>query len=209
MTPCRPGTGTSSVPCRPWDTPVTSAKRKPDLCEVAGIIPGWGKILGKSCALFGLGGSEEKKQTHDATAPDIFVRIEATGRQNVGYRTYTAHRVIFHTFRERIIIPYDAIPSSGLRVLVMDDDGEDGADSETIGSILLTRDEILSAARGATLRQSDGGVEKLELSFFVIEEAPPPERKVTLKVRDGLASLYPPLEVYAGQVVEIHFRGAQ
>lgn len=207
VTPCRPGTGTVAIPCRPWDTPVTSSKRKPDLCEVAGAIPGWGKILGKSCSLLGLGGSEEKKQTHDATAPDLFVRLEATGRRNVGYRTYTARRVIFHTFRERIIIPYDGIPTSGLRVLVMDDDGEEGADAETIGSILLTRDEILSAARGATLRQADGGVEKLELAFFIIEESPPPARNVTLKVRDGLASFDPPLEVYAGQVVEIQSGG--
>lgn len=109
----------------------------------------------------------------------------------------------------RLVVPAAAIPKAGLVLDVVDDDGRDEEESkEIIGTVRLSADKLLAAAKsGEPLTEHDSGAETIEVLVSSVEPKTR-TKSTTLNVHDGLVAVGDDFEVAAGEVVEIQAHGA-
>lgn len=199
ITSTRPGTD------KPWTVP--GERPKSGGCDaLAGIATAAlgpaGVVTKFLCAS---AGGDAKAQRHSSSAPDLYVRV-SLGR-GATFRSYTVAKSFSHSFEFRVVVPTAAVPRSGLTVQVIDDDGTPNEETkEVIGSVRLTPSQLVeSAAAGTVITQSDGGVEKIEITVEAADGTPR-TRAQPLDVSKGIANLsgFP---VAAGEVVEVQAHG--
>lgn len=145
---------------REWDGPIAEVSYKKLCSEVAGAVATVqpeAAIAGLACDLLG---SSKQRQT-DPREPDL--RLELRSGPAV-YTTYVAPDRRSHQFGYSFVIPDESIPVQGLVLAVLDDD--DGAlGGEEIGSVRLSRDQLIAmATTGELASLSASPVALLEVS---------------------------------------------
>jgi hypothetical protein len=200
----RPGTGTS------WDgeAPAESVGPNP-LCKLVPLAHAVGSVgtvvaeVGAAiCALATL--KRPTQRQRDPKAPDLLVAIVAG--QGVAYRTHAVPDAYAAFFQSRFRVPVASLPQNGLRLLVLDQDGEH--DDETIGEFRLGRAELLEAAgagKQLVLKDDSGAVEHLDLTVQA-RRAVPIEREVKIDTRQTWTGL-PDVYVEAGSMLFITAKG--
>jgi len=209
VTPFRPGTQT------PWAIPRRPSQSDPCglLVPVATVAAGaatmgaglaGGAVLKSLCTTMTDKGTAT--QAHFESDPSIYVRLVS---DRMTFRSYTVDKTRSHRFKFRVVLPVAASPKAGLVLDVVDDDGSaDEESKEVIGTVRLTGDSLLAAAKdGSPLVEKDNGVEKIEMIVS------PAEAKVRTKtqafdVSQGLVAVGDDFEVSAGEVVEVQAHGA-
>ncbi len=125
---------------REWDGPVAELSYKKLCSDVAGAVAALrpaGALANVVCDLM----SEKQRQT-DPRDPDLRVELRSGP---VVYTSYVAPDRRAHQFGYSFVIPDESIPTQGLVLAVLDDD--DGAlGGEEIGSVRLSRDQLITMA---------------------------------------------------------------
>lgn len=125
---------------REWDGPVAETSYKKLCSDVAGVVAAVrpaGALASVVCDLM----SEKQRQT-DPREPDLRVELRSGP---VVYTSYVAPDRRAHQFGYSFVIPDESIPAQGLVLAVLDDD--DGAlGGEEIGSVRLSRDQLIAMA---------------------------------------------------------------
>jgi hypothetical protein len=89
------------------------------------------------------------------------------------YRSHTVANTLSHVFHFRVIVPTDAIPTTGIELYVQDDDGEgDQETQENIGALRLSRVQLASALAGnglLRLNDKEGGLDAIEIAVSAAE----------------------------------------
>jgi hypothetical protein len=126
---------------REWDGPVAEVNYKKLCTEVAGavaVVQPEAALAGLACQLLGNG----KQRQTDPREPDLRVELRSGP---VVYTSYVAPDRRAHQFGYSFVIPEESIPSQGLVLAVLDDD--DGAlGGEEIGSVRLSREQLIAMA---------------------------------------------------------------
>jgi hypothetical protein len=178
-------------------------------CKLLGLAAGAvagadaGTATGLLCRL--LGEESGAQGQSDPKAPDLLIKV--TTDPSTVYRTYIAADTYSQMFQYSLVLPVAEIPRSGLQLIVLDQDGASIGEGELIGSIRVSREQLLAAAvhTPPIMTLEDGPLEKLEL---VVE----PYREDTRSamrmhpVTDPMSELAQ-LYVHAGEVVEILAEG--
>ena len=130
-------------------TGLVELERRGKLCGALGLIPlPHTKVAAVLCgAMMHDGGTAA--QTRDPTAPNLFVVLK-TGSEAV-YRTSTALKTYSVDFDAKFAVPLNAIPPTGIELLVKNDTG-DGTDGEDIAVFRLFERE--GHQRGGLTRPS-------------------------------------------------------
>ncbi|RMH40634.1 MAG: carboxypeptidase regulatory-like domain-containing protein [Deltaproteobacteria bacterium] len=203
VTPKRPGTN------RDWDGPKRERK---GLCDIAPSAQGamlldamttGGAATAVSilCEL----GSSDKQEERDPKAPDLMVRLRAGS--DVTYRSFIAPDRYRHSFGYEFLVPIAGIPRDGLRLAVLDQDGDDITGGEVIGSVRLSASALIQAAdsKDPVLTLSDDGLSRIEIVVSRFDE-PAVTRTLDLRTNKGQLPVGR-LHVRAGQLVEIRASG--
>ncbi|MBK9031558.1 MAG: hypothetical protein IPL61_09525 [Myxococcales bacterium] len=126
---------------REWDGPIAETSYKKLCADVAGavaVVQPEVAIAGLACNLLGSG----KQRQTDPREPDLRVELRSGP---VVYTSYVAPDRRAHQFNYSFVIPDESIPAQGLVLAVLDDD--DGAlGGEEIGSVRLSRDQLITMA---------------------------------------------------------------
>ena len=133
----------------PWTTVAQSGSTAAfgkSVCGLAGQAVG--VPLPLSSVLCGAVMSGSAEQQRNPTAPNPYVAIKTP--RGVTYRTHTAVKSYTVDFDDGFIVPADAIPSTGLELLVVNDTAERAdTDDEVIATFRPTRDQLETAAGAA------------------------------------------------------------
>jgi hypothetical protein len=175
------------------------------LLKFAHVVPGVGTTAATGGAVLcsALAGGPGQQAQRDPRAPDLFVALVAG--QDSTYRTHVAADSFAAFFQSRFRVPVAAIPPLGLRFFVQDDDGPQGA--ETIGEILVQRDDLLAAVaarKPLILTDETGAVQRLELA---VEPREPRPIERSVNVDTSMMFPLPDLYVDAGTAVWVLARG--
>jgi len=134
---------------REWDGPVAEVSYRKVCSGVAGLVKAVGArvspaigakaaIAGVACDFLGDG----KQRQADPREPDLRVELRSGP---VVYTSYAAPDRRAHQFGYAFVIPDESIPAQGLVLAVLDDD--DGAlGGEEIGSVRLSREQLIAMA---------------------------------------------------------------
>jgi hypothetical protein len=175
------------------------------LALAAGAVGGAeaGTATGLLCRLAGEDSGAQGQS--DPKAPDLLIKV--TTDPSTVYRTYIAADTYSQMFQYSVVLPVAEIPRSGLQIIVLDQDGASIGEGELIGSIRISKEQLLAAAldTSPTMTLKDGPLEKLEL---VVESYREKTRSATHvhPVNDPMSELAQ-LYVHAGEMVEIHAEG--
>jgi len=185
-----------------WDGPAVDSSFK-EICKglsslVGAARPEVGGVARIGCSLL----SGEKQRQADPRDPDLQVILDMAG---ASYRSYVATDRRAHLFEYPFVVPGDAVPPDGLVLSVVDADANAPRGQE-IGSVRLTRDEIITLTTSGQLitRQS----ESLALLEFSVRPHDAKLRKadVTLAANRGGVDVRG-IEVNAGDVVRVEASG--
>jgi hypothetical protein len=143
--------------------------------------------------------SSGKQRQKDPRAPDLVIRLTTGAGES--FHTPVARDMYSHDFGYRVLIPLAAIPRHGLKLAVIDQDGDQAIDGELLGSFRVRREELLD---GKLHVLKKGSVRSLELSAspYVHAES---SKDFVAKAGEGLtATKY---SVVAGQMIEVRASG--
>jgi hypothetical protein len=194
---------------REWDGPVAEVSYKNMCSAVAGLVKAVGErvspmigakaaIAGVACDFIGDG----KQRQADPREPDLRVELRSGP---VVYTSYAAPDRRAHQFGYSFVIPDESIPAQGLVVAVLDDD--DGTlGGEEIGSVRLSRDQLITMAKTGELASLSA--ESLSLLEVSVTPHDGRLRKVEydLATNSGGETVHG-IAVNAGEVVRIDASG--
>lgn len=126
---------------REWDGPVAEVSYRKICLDLAGAVASVKPVAalgGLACDLLG----NSKQRQSDPREPDLRIELRSGP---VVYTSYVAPDRRAHQFGYSFVIPDESIPTQGLVLAVLDDD--DGAmGGEEIGSVRLSRDQLIALA---------------------------------------------------------------
>jgi hypothetical protein len=137
-----------------------------------------------------------------AQDPDLQLRLGVG--VDAAYASWIDPDALTHSFRYEFVVPVAALPADGLKLDVLDDDGEVG--SELIGSMRISRAKLIEAYQSASkiLMLSDGAVRRLEVVLSPYTDAP----AVVVQRRASEAPVELGRQVMAGEVVNVRATGS-
>lgn len=161
-------------------------------------------IIGGAIAGWGCGLLKDNAPDDDPRAPDLMLRLVADGAEP--YLSGIVPNRYMHDFAYSFLVPVAAIPRTGIKLQVVDQDGKERGEGELMASFRLTRDQLVAAQKSTpVLELSDDGVEGLELIVKSASTAPHNLAGV-LDTSKGLATVE--ADLTAGYVVEIGASGS-
>ncbi|MEZ4403737.1 MAG: hypothetical protein R3B06_27180 [Kofleriaceae bacterium] len=191
-----------AVDGREWDGPVAERDYKQGCKDVSALTvllaPAAARLIRLGCALM----SDQRQRQTDPREPDLRLELRSGG---VTYTSYVAPDRRAHQFGYSFVVPDESIPAQGLVLAVVDnDDGASGG--QEIGSVRLSRDQLIGLATTGEVRALRAGA--LELLEVTVAPHDGRLRKVEadLAVRDGGATVEG-IQVNAGDVVRIETSG--
>ncbi|HEX6272827.1 MAG TPA: hypothetical protein VFZ53_07305 [Polyangiaceae bacterium] len=134
--------------------------------------------------------------------PDLRVRLAAGPA--VGFDSPVALDLTSHSFAYEFVVPSAAVPADGLRLEVLDDDANDGA--QTIGVARLTLETLAKTYESPTrlLSTSAGAVLQLEIVVSPYTPMDLPKRKLLVTTPPAPFGKRP---LVAGEVVHLRAEG--
>ena len=147
---------------------------------------------------------QQSDREQNPTLPDLTIEIVAGNVE--AYRSDVIANTIHHRFGTSFLVPIAAIPSDGLQLSVLDDDG--GGQSELIGRVRLSTTQLNSTAESPThlllLADQVAGLEQLEI--VVTRYQPDLQPKfVSFDAREGTRVAAP--DVLAGEHITLKASG--
>jgi len=144
-------------------------------------------------------------QERDPSLPDLKVRLSAASA--AAYVSDVVPNVDRASFRlQPFLVPIDAIPPEGLLLEVVDDDG--AADDEIIGTVHLSKAELVDAVDNPTLVRSDA---LAKFGIVVTRYAGRASQTIAMAAKDGTAAVPPDSSLpssLAGEVIRVRAAGA-
>lgn len=156
--------------------------------------------LGPASTLCGLASASH--QERHAQDPDVQVRLGVG--VDAAYASWVARDTSSQSFRYEFVVPVAAVPADGLRLEVLDDDGQAG--TQLIGSVRLSRAKLIEGYQSASkmLVLADGAVRRLELVLSPYTD----EAAVAVQQRASDAPSKLGRRVMAGELVSVSARGS-
>jgi len=149
------------------------------------------------------GFSQPAQVERSPTNPDLQLRLSAG--QSTKYESFVESDQLAHNFSYEFVIPTNAIPSDGLRLDVLDAEGD--GEPETIGSVRLSAAMLAGtfASPAKLLTLQPGAVTRLEIVVSQYAPLTIPQTQTSAKIT--------PLQIakralMAGEVVSIHTAGS-
>lgn len=141
------------------------------------------------------------RQRH-ASDPDLQFRLRVGA--DAAFSSWVVPDTTSQSEPYQVVVPTEAIPSDGLQLEALDDDGE--APPELIGSIRVSRDQLMAAYRSPTklLELSDGALRRLEVVVSAYETTSAEQR--TTRASDRPTRVGRP--ALAGELLSIHANGS-
>jgi hypothetical protein len=196
-----------------WDPPPVQAEAGDPGCDLfASLIDAMGtssfgpmaKVASAAVPLL-CRSATPPPQERDPSLPDLKVRLSASSA--AAYVTDVAPNVDRASFRlQPFLVPIDAIPNDKLLIEVVDDDGAAG--DEIIGSVHLSKAELLDAVDKPALVRSDA-LAKFEI--VVNRYVGRAQQTIAMAAKDGTSAVPPDSALppsLAGEVIRVRASGA-
>ena len=185
-----------------WDGPKTEASFSGGCKAVIQSVGATAKLNLKEVSDFGCNLLSDSQVQSDPALPDLQVQLNV---HDTTYKSYIAFDQTTHTFDYPFAVPVAALTESGVVLSVVDAD--DGGASQEIGSVRVTKEQLLNAFASKTLMSlSAPGLE-----LFEIEVSPADgtfkRRVVNLDSKKG-GETVAGFSVFAGEVVRIEAKGS-
>lgn len=180
----------------PWDGPIEAAKKGCGFtAAVAGLLvsPAAAGLARSLCETSG--GRQEER---DPKAPDLVLTLDMG---NHVFHTPIARDSYYQNFGYKVVIPLHEVPTHGVKLSVIDQDGENVTDGELMGLFRLDQRDLRP---GALQRAKAGSVEEIVFSTAPYVVIPEPTELI-VQTKEGLHVT--DLEIIAGEDVEIQANG--